>query len=116
MTLTEVHDEPSRFLTVAPSLSAICEAGHFRVLKKWCDELKPIYGQRYEVLFSIERAACPLLGVITYGIQMTAVTRDKNHELKVWVQRRAITKSTYDRILASLGTGLNTPWPAVPLS
>jgi 8-oxo-dGTP pyrophosphatase MutT (NUDIX family) len=105
LTLTEGDDEPSRSLAVARSVSAVREAGHFKVLKKWRDELKPVYGQNNELLFSVERSACPLLGVVTYGIQMTAFMPGKDDELRVWVQRRAKTKSTYPGILDNTAAG-----------
>ncbi|KAH9984843.1 NUDIX hydrolase domain-like protein [Russula vinacea] len=43
-------------------------------------------------VFSMERAACALFGVVTYGVHMTFPVR-------VWVPRRAATKPTYPGML-----------------
>jgi hypothetical protein len=49
-------------------------------------------------VFSMERAACKLFGVITYGVHMTVYEGDVNADanaVRVWVPRRATTKPTY---------------------
>ncbi|KAK4447300.1 hypothetical protein QBC34DRAFT_467274 [Podospora aff. communis PSN243] len=70
------NDEPSRSKIVADSLSQLRETKRFDVLSRWRDELKPVFGFNNDVLFSVERAAAPLLGIQTPWIskrsQMTA--------------------------------------------
>lgn len=62
----------------------------------WRDELYPIYGDAFgprtedRVLFVLERTACALFGLVTYGVHMTMYTED----LRIWVPTRAKTKQT----------------------
>lgn len=53
-------------------------------------------------VFSMERSACALFGVVTYGVHMTVYEQDGDHRgdgdgsrVRVWVPRRALTKPTY---------------------
>jgi hypothetical protein len=48
-------------------------------------------------VFSMERAACKLFGVVTYGVHMTVYEGDVDADanaVRVWVPRRAATKPT----------------------
>lgn len=49
-------------------------------------------------VFSMERSACALFGVVTYGVHMTVYEQDGEGEghrqVRVWVPRRALTKPT----------------------
>ncbi|KAG9725397.1 hypothetical protein KCU73_g13171, partial [Aureobasidium melanogenum] len=58
-----------------------------------------------ELLFSIERAASALFGIVTYGIHMTAYTKSASDELKIWTPRRSKTKSTYPGMLDNTVAG-----------
>lgn len=82
-TLTEAwRDSGSFYNVISPRL--------------WRNELYPIYidawGPRTEdrVAFVLERAACVLFGLVTYGVHMTMYTAD----WKIWVPTRAKTKQT----------------------
>jgi hypothetical protein len=90
-------DEPARSRVVAATMAYWREHKAFDVLAGWRDELYPVYGPGDELLFSIERAASALFGVVTYGVHMTAFVRDDSvsHGLKMWVPRRAKGKQTY---------------------
>ncbi|KAF8508721.1 NUDIX hydrolase domain-like protein [Hysterangium stoloniferum] len=63
----------------------------------WRNELYPVYidafGPRTEehLAFVLERTACALFGLVTYGIHMTMYTEDG----KIWVPTRAKTKQTW---------------------
>ena len=63
----------------------------------WRDELYPVYidafGSRTEerIAFVLERTACALFGLVTYGVHMTMYTAD----WKIWVPTRAKTKQTW---------------------
>jgi hypothetical protein len=52
-------------------------------------------------VFSMERSACALFGVVTYGVHMTVYEQDASKhdegesQMRVWVPRRALTKPTY---------------------
>lgn len=81
--------------------------------KKWRGEMYPIYGDPFgqhdhpdtaevgrplNFAFEMERSACALFGVVTYGVHMSIyeeveVKGEKN--LWVWVPTRARTKPTY---------------------
>ena len=79
----------------------------FEVLKGWRGEVYPIYGPRGEVLMSMERAATPLFGVVTYGVHMIAYVKDQQdrEEMKIWVPRRASTKQTYPGMMDNTVAG-----------
>jgi hypothetical protein len=59
-----------------------------RSLSRWRDELFPVYGRGNELLFSTERSASPLLGVVAYGIHMTAFVRssESSHSIRIWIR------------------------------
>ncbi|KAJ4001999.1 nudix hydrolase 20 [Lentinula boryana] len=81
--------------------------------KKWRAELYPVYKDPFgphdypkdddesketNFAFEMERSACALFGVVTYGVHMTIyqeVESDKSRELKIWVPTRAKTKPTW---------------------
>ncbi|RWQ98048.1 hypothetical protein C8Q69DRAFT_457588 [Paecilomyces variotii] len=50
---------------------ALRDIRKFDVLSRWRNERFPVYGSNKEVLFHLERSACPLLGVVTYGVCTT---------------------------------------------
>lgn len=79
----------------------------FEVLAGWRDELYAVYDHDGEKVFDIERSASCLFGVVTYGIHMTAYvkTPGEKHGIKIWVPRRAKTKSTYGGMLDNTVAG-----------
>ncbi|KAG5652649.1 hypothetical protein H0H81_004205 [Sphagnurus paluster] len=80
--------------------------------KKWRDELYPVYadpfgphdhpstttgGEALNFLFEMERSACALFGVITYGVHMSIyeeIHQGEEKVLRVWVPTRSRTKQT----------------------
>ncbi|KAK5135307.1 hypothetical protein LTR08_005410 [Meristemomyces frigidus] len=74
LTLVTADSEAERSRAVALTTQALRRTGHFRVLEGWRGELYPVYGARGELLFSVERAASALFGVVSYGCHMTAYT------------------------------------------
>lgn len=105
LTLTEGTDAAERSAAVATTLEALRKTGHFKVLDKWRNELYPVYGRGKELLFSVERSASPLFGVVTYGVHLTAYVRDASGGLKIWIPRRARTKQTYGGMLDNAVAG-----------
>lgn len=116
LTLITGKNEEERSKAVAMTCQALRQTGHFKILQGWRDELYPVYGKKRELLFSIERAASALFGIVTYGCHMTAYTRSKRpkseaeaggeeEELKLWVPRRAATKQTYGGMLDNTVAG-----------
>lgn len=66
----------------------------------WRNELYSIYGPGRRAAFSLERSACALFGLATFGVHLTAYTGDVQDEsLRIWVPRRAKNKSTWPSFL-----------------
>lgn len=116
LTLVTEGNEEDRSKAVAMTCQALRHTNHFKVLKGWRDELYPVYGPSRELLFSIERSASALFGIVTYGVHMTAFTYSKRpksesevgddeEELKLWVPRRAKSKQTYGGMLDNTVAG-----------
>jgi 8-oxo-dGTP pyrophosphatase MutT (NUDIX family) len=83
----------------------------FQVLDGWRDEPWPVYATNETMLYSVERSGAGLLGVMRYGVHMTAYVHDEAspHGIKIWVPRRAANKSTYPGMLDnSVAGGLMT--------
>lgn len=89
---------------LAKDLQEWREAKVFGVLDGWRDELYPIYGQGKKLLFSMERSAAALFGIVTYGVHMTAYTESAD-EIKIWTPRRSPTKQTYPNMLDNTVAG-----------
>ena len=105
LTLTGGSTAEERSDAVMRTLLAMRTTGHFGVLDKWRDELYPVYGRNKELLFNVERSASPLLGVVTYGVHLTAYVRTKEGEIKIWTPRRARTKQTFGGLLDNAVAG-----------
>ena len=104
LTLTTGSTEEERSRIVAATAEAMRATDHFTILRGWRNELYPVYGPNRDLLFSIERAASALFGVVTYCCHMMAYTK-KDGELKLWVPRRAATKQTYGGMLDNTVAG-----------
>ncbi|KAF8152995.1 nudix hydrolase 20 [Crassisporium funariophilum] len=91
---------------------------------KWRDEMYPIYAdpfgvhdyhvdgadvKRLNYAFEMERSACALFGVVTYGIHMTVydevVDEHGRKSLRMWVPTRALTKPTFPGYLDNTVAG-----------
>jgi 8-oxo-dGTP pyrophosphatase MutT (NUDIX family) len=113
LTLLTGNNEEERSRIVAATTSAMRKTDHFSILRGWRDELYPVYGPGGEVLFSVERSASALYGVVTYGCHMTAYTMVKaegegegeKREMKIWVPRRAKSKQTYGGMMDNTVAG-----------
>ncbi|KAF2873450.1 thiamine pyrophosphokinase [Massariosphaeria phaeospora] len=105
LTLNGGSNAAERSQAVMRTLIAVRQTGHFKVLDKWRNELYPVYGKNKELLFNVERSASPLLGVVTYGVHLTAFVRTKEGGLKIWTPRRARTKQTYGGLLDNAVAG-----------
>lgn len=58
------------------------------------------------MLFSIERAAVTLLGIVSYGIHMIAYTRSAEiNEPKLWISKRSKTVAVYPGLLDNCVVG-----------
>lgn len=72
----------------------------FTLLRKWTGEQFAVYGPNRELVLSMERAATPLFGVVTYGVQLLAY-QGIDRDISVWIGRRATSKSTFPGMLDS---------------
>ncbi|KAF7537032.1 hypothetical protein G7054_g4056 [Neopestalotiopsis clavispora] len=82
--------------------------GTWEIIKKWRNEPWPVYGtDKGDLLYSVERAGAGLLGVMRYGVHMTAYVKDEGakHGIRVWVPRRASNKSNYPSMLDNTVAG-----------
>ncbi|KAI1430635.1 NUDIX hydrolase domain-like protein [Xylaria sp. CBS 124048] len=96
LTLSGGHDEHSRSEIVRSTVEHFKSKDTFQILNKWRQEVKPAYGPTGELLFSINRAAFPLLGIVAYGVHMVAYTRNARGEVKgLWVQKRSQNAANY---------------------
>ena len=97
-----------RTKVLAQYLQHVRESGIFQVLEGWRNELYPVYGPDGGLLFSMERSASALFGILTYGVHMTAYT-ESAEGMKIWAPRRSPTKQTYPNMLDNtVAGGLST--------
>ncbi|KAG0175240.1 hypothetical protein DFQ28_002100 [Apophysomyces sp. BC1034] len=84
------------------------EQRKFKALAGWRNEIYPVYGdfsRKDNVAFVMERAATPLLGVSTFGVQLNGYVREQDGSIKLWVARRVLTKPTWSGMLDSCAAG-----------
>ena len=81
--------------------------------KKWRAEMYPVYADPFGIhdhpshgsdetqlnyVFEMERSACALFGVVTYGVHMSMyeeiVQKNGQKQLRIWIPTRAFTKPT----------------------
>lgn len=106
MDTVEAFDHRNRVL--AQYLQELREQKVFKVLAGWRNEMYPIYGPNRQLLLSMERAATPLFGVVSYGVHMTAFTHTEDG-MKLWTPRRSETKQTYPGMMDNtVAGGLST--------
>ncbi|KAK5078166.1 hypothetical protein LTR64_003429 [Lithohypha guttulata] len=97
-----------RTKVLAAYLQDVRENNIFQVLTGWRNELYPVYGLNRELLFSMERSASALFGIVTYGVHMTAYTQNSD-SIKIWTPRRSPTKQTYPGMMDNtVAGGLST--------
>lgn len=79
----------------------------FKILDGWRDELYPVYGPGNKLLYSIERTVSALLGIVTYGVHMTAYTKspESSYGMKLWIPRRTANKQTFGGMLDNTVAG-----------
>lgn len=99
-------DEASRSKIVALTFSQLRDSGGFEVLSRWRDELKPIFGPDNAVLFSVERAAASMLGIVQYGIQLSVYAYTPGSKFpSIWISRRSATTANYSGMLDNTVAG-----------
>ena len=68
--------------------------GTFDVLQGWRNEQYTVYSARRSVLFTLERSACSLFGVVTYGAHLNVYVQSPEG-IEVWIPRRSQSKPTF---------------------
>ncbi|KAH3666157.1 hypothetical protein OGAPHI_004346 [Ogataea philodendri] len=77
---------------------------YFSTLRGWRDELYTIYSPDKQPYILLERAACPLLGVVMYGVHINGYVKTAG-EVKLWIPRRSATKQTFPGMLDNTVAG-----------
>ena len=75
----------------------------FHILSGWRDELYPVLG--IDRVITMERSGSALFGIHTIGVHMNAYQIQADGTLKIWIPRRAETKSTYGGMLDNTVAG-----------
>lgn len=104
----DLPTEPERTKIVGDVMQYWRTQGPWKIVKNWRNEPWPVYGSdEGELLYSVERAGAGLLGVMRYGVHMTAYVKDETakHGIRVWVPRRAKDKSNYPSMLDNTVAG-----------
>lgn len=100
--LPKYRDFVSRSKMVKPVLRAFQAQG---LVLGWRDEAYPVMKAWGDIpLMEIERAACPTLGIRSWGIHVNGYVW-KNDELHMWVAKRAADKPTYPGMLDNIVAG-----------
>jgi isopentenyldiphosphate isomerase len=95
-------DFDKRSSAVEPALRAFADKG---LIMAWRDEPYPVMKDWGETpLMQIERAACPALGIRSWGVHVNGYVR-KNDGLHMWVAKRASDKPTYPGMLDNMVAG-----------
>ncbi|ROW11780.1 hypothetical protein VPNG_04930 [Cytospora leucostoma] len=84
------------------------EDGRFAVLSRWRGEVNPILGPDSEVLFSVERAAAAMLGIVQYGIHLSTAClqlRRRNKTPSICISKRSQNIANYSGILDNTVAG-----------
>lgn len=89
-----VHGDVTRAIAEVAALWR--QQKRFTCLEGWRDELYTVYLHNRVEAFKIERAACGLFGVVTYGAHLNVY---QPSPLKVWIPRRSSTKATFPGML-----------------
>jgi len=104
----ELRDAEARTLALEQAFQDLRSKDVFPGLRGWRDERYAVRPQLSSPpLFSLERAATPLLGLRSYGVHITGSVLHPSLGPCVWLQRRAPSKPTWPNMLDSLvGGGL----------
>jgi len=110
--------EGKKFLTLSEAAGTTCDSRTDAVetvmlklrdrgiVTGWRDEQYPISRGFYEEpVFSMERAAVPLVGAMEYGVHINGLVKQDDDSLKMWMARRAPDKSKYPGMLDHVVAG-----------
>ncbi|MDP6389808.1 MAG: DUF4743 domain-containing protein [Alphaproteobacteria bacterium] len=100
-----VVDFKPRSDVVAEALASLAASG---LIEGWRDEPYPVTPERtIPPLMQVERAACPYLGIRSWGVHLNGYVRqgDGPDRIHMWVARRAGGKATYPGMLDNMVAG-----------
>ncbi|KAK0701152.1 thiamine pyrophosphokinase-related protein [Apiosordaria backusii] len=115
LALVAGNDDVSRTAVVEKALHKFRDEKTFSILSRWRNELKPVYGPGGGLLFKLDRAAAPILGVVSYGIHLTAFTRINDGQIKIWVQKRSQSTAFYPGLLDNTVASSSIPDGQLPV-
>jgi isopentenyldiphosphate isomerase len=95
----------SRTEAVATVMEELKNCGY---ITGWRDELYPVaptFDRVSTPIFLIERAAASLLGVMEYGVHINGLVKSNDNKEKMWMARRAKTKSKFPGFLDHIVAG-----------
>lgn len=76
------------------------------VIRNWRNESYPVIsGFGRPTLFTMERAAVPLFGVLAHGLHLNGYVRDPDGSMRMWIGRRALDRAVEPGKLDQLVAG-----------
>ena len=98
LTLKSAHDFEQRTKLMHQTLRSEHEKGNIDALRKWSNELFPIYAANGEHVMDIDGCGVDLFGIVNFAVHMLAYVKTKDG-LRFWVPRRSKTKLSYPNML-----------------
>jgi 8-oxo-dGTP pyrophosphatase MutT (NUDIX family) len=89
---------------ISEQLNLAREKDSFSILRRWMDEIYRILDISREV--RMERAGSALFGIHTVGVHIMAFCRDQEGSMKLWIPRRAATKTYPGMLDNTVGGGI----------
>ncbi len=74
------------------------EKGNIDALRKWANELFPVYSSKGEHVLDMDGCGVDLFGIINFAVHFIAYVNTKDG-LKFWIPRRSKTKTSYPGML-----------------
>ncbi|KAJ2654216.1 hypothetical protein IWW48_006246 [Coemansia sp. RSA 1200] len=100
--------EPQRSAALAGVLNELRVKDKWPGLRKWRDELYPIYkGEANSPSAMVERASSYTLGIRAFGVHINGYVRpaDDDGQLRMWISKRSATKQTWPGFLDNMVAG-----------
>lgn len=93
LSLTDRKTRSQKFLCVLRDWK---DRNLFTTLKGWRNETYPVKaGFTSEPFLDVERSACCLFGIRTYGVHINGYVRNDSGDVYMWIARRSENKETY---------------------
>ena len=105
LTKTAGSTPDSRTAAVMSVMEQLRDSGY---ITGWRDEMYPVaecFDDVSSPVFLVERAAASLLGVLEYGVHINGLVKGEGGETRMWMARRAKTKSKFPGMLDHIVAG-----------